>query len=119
MTSDRKLKASRAGWLEMKEQLDLKDLTMHDREASKEVGRRNTGKPCNVNGSGTNSLTFTIVGVWLRPTTLHQCPQPCNINPSPKSRTPPLKPYTGTSLITNRAPIGSYSRTMPRALLWS
>jgi len=29
----------------------------------------------------------------------------------------PYKPYKGTSLIRNRAPLGPYSRSMPR-LLW-
>ena len=28
-------------------------------------------------------------------------------------------PYRGTSLITNNAPLGPYSRNMPRALCWS
>jgi len=27
--------------------------------------------------------------------------------------------YRGTSIIRNRAPVGTYSRTMPRALWWS
>ena len=31
----------------------------------------------------------------------------------------PLLPYRGTSLIRNSAPLGPYSRTMPRALWWS
>ena len=30
-----------------------------------------------------------------------------------------VDPYGGTSLIRNRAPLGPYSRTMPRALQWS
>jgi len=31
----------------------------------------------------------------------------------------PAVAYRGTSLIRNNAPLGPYSRTMPRALWWS
>jgi len=34
-------------------------------------------------------------------------------------RTPLSSEYRGTSLIRNRTPLGSYSRTMPRVLWWS
>ena len=30
-----------------------------------------------------------------------------------------LRGYSGTSLVRNRAPLGPYSRTVPRAIWWS
>ena len=36
-----------------------------------------------------------------------------------KSITLKARPYRGTSLIRNSAPLGPYSRNMPRALWWS
>ena len=45
-------------------------------------------------------------------------PVPAPIEGAPPS-IPNPSPYRGASLIRNSAPIGPYSRTMPRVLLWS
>ena len=37
----------------------------------------------------------------------------------PRGARQAASPYRGTSLIRKRAPLGHYSRTMPRALWWS
>jgi len=53
--------------------------------------------------------------ILLYRSSLHK---PGNIDPVAFTRcTTPL--YRGTSLIRNSAPLGPYSRTMPRALWWS
>ena len=47
----------------------------------------------------------------------NQPPTP-GVRPS-KVKATSQRPYRGTSPIRNRPPLGSYSRTMPRALRWS
>jgi hypothetical protein len=39
--------------------------------------------------------------------------------PLREGEAPPSDPYRGTSLIRNSAPLGPYSKAVPRALWWS